>query len=161
MSEHLQPHTEEDRLRLAAHRLLHELEEEPRDALISRFFVEEVPLDHVLLEESHSNSRLFVILKGSVSVKLPRDEHRVSEVKLATLGPGDMFGEYSLFDRHPVSATVYATEPTRVAWLEKAAMDEFFHEHGESGRRFYEAIAKVLVARLRAKDAELDVVTIG
>lgn len=161
MSEHLQPLSEEDRLRLAAHRLLHELEEAPRDALIGRFHVEEVPAGHVLLEEGHANTRLFVILKGSVSVKLPRDEHRVSEVKLATLGPGDNFGEYSLFDRHPVSASVYATEPTRLAWLDKAALDEFFHDHLESGRRFYEAIARVLVARLRAKDAELDVVTIG
>jgi len=151
----------EDRLRLAGHRLLHELESRAREALIDRFRIEDVPTSHALLEEGAANSRLFVILKGSVSVKLPKKATRVSEVKLARLHAGDIFGEYSLFDGQPVSATVYAIEPTRVAWLEKSALDAFVDGYREAGRRLYEAITKVLVTRLRAKDAELDVITIG
>jgi CRP/FNR family cyclic AMP-dependent transcriptional regulator len=150
---------EEDRLRLAGHRLLHELEAKARDALIDRFHVEDVPASRSLLEEGQANSRLFVILKGAVSVKLPKRARRVSEVKLATLGAGEFFGEYSLFDGHPVSATVYAVEPTRVAWLEKSSLDDFIDGYREAGRRFYEGIFKILVARLRAKDSELDVIS--
>ena len=160
MTEHARPQ-EEDRLRLAGHRMLHELDAEARDALIARFHVEDVPAGRSLLEEGQTNSRLFIVLKGAVSVKLPKSASRVSEVKLATLAAGDLFGEYSLFDGQPVSATVYAVEPSRVAWLEKAAFDAFVDAHRESGRRLYESIARILVRRLRAKDAELDVVTIG
>lgn len=152
---------EEDRLRLAGHRLFQELEPSARENLIGRFRVEDVAAGHALLEEGQSNSRLFVVLKGTVSVKLPKRASRVSEVKLATLGGGDVFGEYSLFDGQPVSATVFAVDPTRVAWLEKSSLDGFADGHREAGRRFYECIVKVLVSRLRAKDAELDVVTIG
>ena len=152
---------EEDRLRLAGHRLLHELEPTAREALIDRFRVEHVPAGQPLLDEGQPNSRLFVILKGSVSVKLPRRATRVSEVKLATLRAGDIFGEYSLFDGQPVSATVFAVDAVRVAWLEKSALDAFVDGHREAGRRLYENITRVLVARLRAKDAELEVVTIG
>jgi CRP-like cAMP-binding protein len=152
---------EEDRLRLAGHRLLRELDVRSREALVDRFRVEDVAAGRALLEEGQANSRLFVILQGSVSVKLPKRATRVSEVKLASLGAGDIFGEYSLFDGQPVSATVYAVGPTRVAWLDKPALDAFADGYREAGRRFYEAMTRILVGRLRAKDAELDVITIG
>jgi CRP/FNR family cyclic AMP-dependent transcriptional regulator len=160
MTDHARPQ-EEDRLRLAAQPFLHELEPKARDALIDRFRIEDVPAGRSLLDEGQSNSRLFAVLKGSVRVRLPKRAIRVSEVKLATLGAGDIFGEYSLFDGQPVSATVFAVEPTRVAWLEKAALDAFVNENRDAGRRFYESIMRLLVGRLRAKDAELDIVTIG
>ncbi len=152
---------EEDRLRLAGHWLLHALDPALRDALIDRFQIQEVPAGSSFLEEGQPNSRLFVILKGAVSVKLPKGARRVSEVKLATLKAGDIFGEYSLFDGEPVSATVYAAEPTRVASLARSSLDSFVEGHNEGGRRLYESIVRVLVRRLRAKDAELDIVTIG
>lgn len=157
----LSPQKEEDRLRLAGHRLLHEVEAPTRGALIDSFHVEDVPAGQSVLEEGQTNSRLFIVLKGSVSVKLPKRAARVSEVKLASLGSGDIFGEYSLFDGRPVSATVFAVEPTRVAWIEKSELDAFVDGHREAGRRFYETIARILVSRLRAKDAELDIVSIG
>ena len=161
MNEHDRPQQEEDRLRLAGHRLLHDLDSESRAILIDSFRIQDVPAGQSLLEEGHSNSRLFIVLKGVVSVKLPKRTSRLSEVKLATLGGGDIFGEYSLFDGQPVSATVYAVQPTRVAWLEKSALVAFLDGHRDAGRLFYESIAKILVGRLRTKDAELDVITIG
>jgi CRP-like cAMP-binding protein len=160
-SKHAATPSEEDRLRLAGHRLLHAIEHGAREALIAEFRVEDVPAGRSLLEEGQSNSRLYIVLTGSVSVKLPKRARRVSEVKLATLGSGDIFGEYSLFDGRPVSATVFAVDSTRVAWLEKSALDAFVDAHRAEGRRLYETIARILVGRLRAKDAELDVVTIG
>lgn len=154
-------HEEEDRLRLSGHRLLHDLEVPAREALIASFHVQDVPSGHPLLQEGERNSRLFVVLKGSVSVELPRRAQRVSEVKLGTLGSGEFFGEYSLFDGQPVSATVFAAEPTRLAWLEKSALDAFVEGWPDAGRRLYETIVRILVGRLREKDAELDIVTIG
>jgi len=158
MSEYVQ---EEDHLRLAAHRLLQGIGGESREILIGSFHVEEVPAGQSLLDEGQVNSRLFIVLKGTVGVKLPKREKRVSEVKLATLGVGDIFGEYSLFDGRPVSATVFAVQPARLAWLEKSSLDAFVDGHRVAGRRLYENITRILVARLRAKDAELDVVTFG
>lgn len=161
MSRSGQAATEEDRLRISGHRLFRDLASDAREALIEGFQVEDVPADWTLLEEGQANSCLFIVLKGSVSVKLPTRAERVSEVKLATLGDGDFFGEYSFFDGQRVSATVYAVKPTRVAWLDKSALDAFVKGHAEAGRRFYASIARMLVGRLRAKDAELDVITIG
>lgn len=161
MSEYGRPASERDRLRLAGHRLFHDLDDDARAALVEGFAVEDVPSGTSLLAEGQANSRLFIVLDGSVSVKLPKRARRVSEVTLATLGAGDFFGEYSLFDGQAVSATVFAVEPTRVAWLEKSSLDAFVDGHSEAGRRFYENIARILVGRLRAKDAELDVISFG
>lgn len=156
-----EPLRDEDRLRLSNHRILHDLGDGLRDRLIEKFRVADLTADVHILEEGQSNTRLFVVLTGAVSVRLPKDARRVSEVKLATLGAGEVFGEYSLFDARPVSAAVYAAEPTRLAWLEKAELDAFLDGHREVGRRFYEGVIRILVARLRAKNAELDLVTIG
>jgi len=152
---------DEDRLRLSAHGVLHDLGDGLRDELIARFHVEDVGAGAHVLEEGEPNSRLFIVLTGAVSVKLPKHGGRVSEVQLATLEAGEAFGEYSMFDAQPVSATVYATEPIRLAWLEKGDLDAFIDGHRELARRFYESLIRRLVARLRAKDAELDFVTIG
>lgn len=151
----------EDRALLCAHGILRDLSDKLCTELIEKFHVEDVNTGVHLLEEGQTNSRLFFVLKGAVSVKLPKQARRVSEVKLATLGPGEIFGEYSLFDAQPVSAAVYATEPTRVAWLEKPDLDAFVDSHWETNHRLYESVIRILVARLRAKDAELDFVTIG
>jgi CRP-like cAMP-binding protein len=161
MSEQAKPQQEEDRLRLAGHQLLHSIESRAREALIDSFCIEDAPAGLSLLDEGQPNSRLFIILKGSVSVKLPKRATRVSEVKLATLGAGGIFGEYSLFDGQPVSATVFAVQDTRVAWIEKSSLDAFVDGHREAGRCLYETIARMLVGRLRAKDAELDVISVG
>jgi CRP-like cAMP-binding protein len=161
MGRNTEPLREEDRLRLSAHHILHDLGDGLRDQLIEKFHVADVDAGVHVLEEGQSNSRLFIVLSGTVSVKLPKQTRRVSEVKLATLGAGEVFGEYSLFDAQPVSAAVYAVEPTRLAWLEKADLDDFLDSHREVDRRFYESMICILVARLRAKDAELDLVTIG
>jgi CRP/FNR family transcriptional regulator, cyclic AMP receptor protein len=156
-----QPRQEEDRLRLARHALVRDLESTARDALTDIFHVENVPAGRSVLEEGQANSRLFIVLDGSVSVKLPKRARRVSEVKLAMLGGGDIFGEYSVFDGQPVSATVFAVQDTRVAWVEKSALHDYVEGHREAGRRLYEGLLKILVGRLRANDAELDVITIG
>ena len=133
-----------------------------RDELIDCFRIEDVDTGVHVLEEAELNARLFIVLKGAVSVKLSKRANRASEVKLATLRAGDVFGEYSAFDGERVSAAVYAAEPTRLAWVDKTALDTFLDAHGpQTARRFYEGMIRMLVGRLRRKDAELDLITIG
>jgi CRP-like cAMP-binding protein len=155
------PRQNEDRLRLSEHPMARDLDGAARDALLDLFDVADVAAGRSVLEEGQVNTRLFIVLDGRVSVKLPKRARRVSEVKLATLGTGEVFGEYSVFDGQPVSATVFAVEDTRVAWVEKTALDRYVDAHREAGRTIYEWLLRTLVGRLRANDAELDVITIG
>ncbi len=60
----------------------------------------------VLFEEGDAGDRLYVVTEGKV--KLGRRSGDGRENLLAVLGPGSMFGELSLFDPGPRSATVTA-----------------------------------------------------
>jgi CRP/FNR family cyclic AMP-dependent transcriptional regulator len=60
-----------------------------------------VKADKVLVEEGKPGHEFFLIVDGAAEV---RRKNR----KVATLGPGQFFGELSLLDRGPRSATVIA-----------------------------------------------------
>ena len=60
----------------------------------------------VLFHEGDSGDRLYIVLEGKV--KLGRSSSDGRENLLAIMGPGQMFGELSLFDPGPRSATVTA-----------------------------------------------------
>ena len=58
-----------------------------------------VPAEQVLCEQGTIGREFFLIVKGEASV-------RRNGRKVATLGPGQYFGELALLDRRPRSATV-------------------------------------------------------
>ena len=65
-----------------------------------------------IVREGDSGSALHLILQGSADV-------RRGGRSLAHLEEGQFFGEMSLFDDLPRSADVVATEPTKIAVLQK------------------------------------------
>jgi len=58
---------------------------------------------------------LFVVISGAVKISLPSETG--DEAILATLRPGDFFGELALLDGAPRSATAAALEPTETLVL--------------------------------------------
>ena len=65
-----------------------------------------------IVREGDSGSALHLILQGSAEV-------RRAGRSLARLGEGQFFGEMSLFDDLPRSADVVASEPSKIAVLQK------------------------------------------
>ncbi len=70
----------------------------------------------IILAEAEGDA-LFVIEQGQVKVGLIHEDGR--EVILSFLGPGEVFGELSLLDGKPRSATVTATAPTSLLMLRR------------------------------------------
>ncbi len=68
--------------------------------------------DIILMEDDQSNQSFFLIVKGEVKVVLTAEDGR--EAILASLKEGDFFGEMSLLDGEPRSATVRAVEDSRL-----------------------------------------------
>jgi voltage-gated potassium channel len=60
--------------------------------------------------------RVYFIVRGKVEVLRDSESKRLS-----TLGPGEFFGEISLFTEGPRTASVRAVEFTEVYWLSRNA----------------------------------------
>ncbi len=151
---------EEARRRLAGIELFEGLDAGDRDAIVALFHVESLEVRHVVLHEGQANDRLYAVLGGCLGVKLPRSAARNAEQMLAHLGEGAVFGEYSLYDGKPVSATVFVEDPACVAWIEKRELDAFSDSRPQAGRCLSDNMIKALIRRLRDHMAVREILVI-
>jgi CRP/FNR family transcriptional regulator/CRP/FNR family cyclic AMP-dependent transcriptional regulator len=74
--------------------------------------------EQVIFLAEEEGDAMFVIQNGRVKISLISDDGR--EIILDILRKGDFFGEMSLLDGHPRSATVVAIEETELAMLRRS-----------------------------------------
>jgi len=72
----------------------------------------------VVLQEGEDGNSLFIIISGSVKISYYAPDGR--EVVLSLLEAGAYFGEMSLLDKEPRSATVSTLDDTRLAQIRRA-----------------------------------------
>jgi CRP-like cAMP-binding protein len=101
----------------------------------------------VIVAEGEPATELFVIRSGQVEVTKRADA--VREHRLTTLGAGASFGELTLVDRGPRSASVRALEPTTVAVLSMRALDRATADDAGTRVRMLGGLASHLAHRLR------------
>jgi CRP-like cAMP-binding protein len=90
---------------LAAARLFEGVDAEGMDRIAAVAVEVEFPADHVIARQGEIGTGFFVIVDGGVRVVRDGDT-------IATLGPGDFFGELSVLDGRPRVAQVVADGPT-------------------------------------------------
>ena len=102
----------------------------------------------VLFHEGEIGEEMFVVVRGSIVISKPVKE-RVEQV-LARIGPGDFFGEMSLFDRSPRSATVQADSDATLLALDREALRRLTEVSPRAAAAFFQALVQVFIERLRA-----------
>jgi CRP-like cAMP-binding protein len=73
----------------------------------------DVPAGKVLVTQGDPNHALHIIVDGEAEVSVDQKQRR-------NLGAGDFFGEISMLDRRPATATVRASRPLRLLVLSHA-----------------------------------------
>ncbi len=73
----------------------------------------DLPAGRTLITEGETNDTFYMLLDGTVEVRIKGQE-------CGRLGPGDVFGEISMLDRGPATATVKATTPIRALVMSHA-----------------------------------------
>lgn len=101
-----------------------------------------VPPGKVLVEEGTFGREFFLILEGTATVK-------VRGRRVATLGPGQYFGELALLDRRPRSATVVSDTDMRLLVLGQREFSGVLEAVPSLSRKLLAAMA----TRLRESDA--------
>ncbi len=87
-----------------------------------------------LVQQGATGREAFIILNGTAGVKR-------SNRKIATLGPGECFGELSLLDHGPRTATVVAESPMDVLVLESRKFAGVLDEIPTMARKLMGALA--------------------
>jgi CRP-like cAMP-binding protein len=95
--------------------LFRELDDEAAAALRASMVEVKLGRGEVLFREGDAGDRVYVVSSGKI--KLGRAAPDGRENLLALLGPGQMFGELSLFDPGPRSATASAVTDTQLLGL--------------------------------------------
>ncbi len=99
-----------------------------------------------------------ILIKGQAEVLLPKRNKRLETVKLAIKNVGGFFGEYSLIDSKPSSASVIATQPGELVKITKLDLDAALKTNDRIAKTIYLNILRVLVRRLRIINKEYDMV---
>jgi signal-transduction protein with cAMP-binding, CBS, and nucleotidyltransferase domain len=113
------------------------LSQRDREQVARRADTVDIPAGRHLLDEGRLPHEFFVILDGEVEVT-----HEGS--RLATLGPGDFFGEIALIEHSRRTASVVTTAPTTLAVMSPPAFDAVRREMPAVADRIAAAIKERL-----------------
>ena len=89
--------------------------------IASRGNTKTIPKNTILLNEGDESDFLCVILQGQVKVFV--SEENGKEVILNIQGPGEYFGELSLIDEVPRSASVITSKRSRIVFISRAEFE--------------------------------------
>jgi CRP/FNR family cyclic AMP-dependent transcriptional regulator len=125
------------------------LTEEELNALSRIAAKKVVPKNTILFTEGDHSDSLYVICKGKIKVTISDNEG--NEVILSILDTGDYFGEMSLIDSEPRSATVVSKEPTELLVFAKKDFMEIF-----SSNPIAFNLLKGLLKRIREANKQIE-----
>jgi CRP-like cAMP-binding protein len=118
------------------------LDSDAADALAAAMTTRSVERGHVVFREGDTGDRLFVVLDGKVKISRAASDGR--ENLLVVLGPGEMFGELSLFDPGARTATATAVTESTLASLDHDDLRPLLVERPGVAANLLQALAQRL-----------------
>jgi CRP-like cAMP-binding protein len=144
--------TEEVTSLLADTRLFGALDPAALSSLAERAVERSYKKGQLLVYEGDPGDSVFVVTSGLIKVMVTSEEGE--EMVLVTLRPSDTFGELSLVDGGPRSASAEALERTDVLVITRSVLLELLKEHPSVTEALLRSLG-VLVRRLTEQAADL------
>jgi len=127
--------------------LFSSLNNEELDEIIKAGRLLKAPIDCTILEEGQPGHGLYIIVHGMVTCRMQLFEG--DDAHLANLYKGDVFGEMSLIDDCPISASVTTTEESIFYHIEKERFDSLRKNLRPAAFKVLRALAPTICERLR------------
>ncbi len=129
------------------------VEPEARQALVATMSWQNLPRGGTVFAEGEQGDSVYIVLAGKIKIGRQATDGR--ENMLAVMGPSDMFGELSVFDPGPRTATATAVTDVRLARLRHADLRSWMRDRPQIA----EQLLQVLARRLRrTNDALADLI---
>ena len=107
----------------------------------------EIPRSKILFKEGSRDAYLSLVTHGKVKIHKTGDSGK--NRRICVLGPGQAFGEMSLIDGYPRSATVVAMEEVTLLVMTRDRFEELCVEAPQLAVKLLKKIAKLMSERLR------------
>ena len=108
----------------------------------------------VIFHEHSFGEELVVLLEGKVSIKLMVVSDK-EHMPIYIVQPGEVFGELSVIDSGPRSATAVCEEDAVVKVIKKRELDALIEKDSRLGMLIYRNIAKIVCERIRRTNEKL------
>jgi CRP/FNR family cyclic AMP-dependent transcriptional regulator len=128
--------------------LFEDLDQKTLDAIANSAIEQSYTPGQEIVHQGDTGAGAFIIRSGKVEVVQEKDGQQTT---LATLGPGDVFGEMALLDEFPRSASVRAVEPTTALGIQRWHFKGIIESHPQLAL----ALLPMLVRRIRAAEGML------
>jgi CRP/FNR family transcriptional regulator, cyclic AMP receptor protein len=130
--------------------LFQSLNETQLDVLATGSLRRNYPRGRTIVAEGEPSQSLYILLSGRAKVQ--RSDSEGKEVILAVIGPGEFFGEMSLIDDSPRSASVITLESSDFMAINKDNFKAMLLQNNDIGMQ----IMRGLVRRLREADKKIE-----
>jgi CRP-like cAMP-binding protein len=129
------------------------LPEEVLIKLAQTLSVVEVSPGVTLFKEGEDGRSMYVVLRGEVEVC--KRSQKGTDARVALLGPGDWFGEMSIVDVQPRSASIRALAPSSLLCITTFDLDQLYRQDLKAYAIIVLNLARELSRRLRVADGVL------
>lgn len=123
------------------------------DILTDHMAAYHIPAKTTVFHEGERNSYLCVLIEGRIGV-YKEDEHR-GQKQLASIKQGKIFGEISLIDDFPYSASIVAETDVTCCLMSRENFRNCVEVHPILGVRLLHLISSMLCMRLRTTSGQL------
>lgn len=128
-------------------RLFREFNQPELQALTGRLRERKLRRGQILFREGEAGEEMFLVREGTILVS-KAVTGKVEQI-LARFGPGDFFGEMSLFDRSPRSATIQAETESLLLALDRENLNGLIQVNPRAAAAFFHGLVQVFIERLR------------
>lgn len=118
------------------------LTQDDRKTLARHFVLRHCPKNTIVINEGDDTNSLYVILQGKVKIYLADEAGK--EIILNTQGAGEYFGEVSLFDDGPRSASVITTDECQFGVLMKQDFIDCMSENPQMSFKIIQGLTQRL-----------------
>jgi CRP/FNR family transcriptional regulator, cyclic AMP receptor protein len=129
-------------------RWFEDLDQRSLEAIANAAVEQRYETGHEIVRQGDTGVGAFIIRSGKVDVI---QERNGKETKVASMGPGDVFGEMALLDEFPRSATVRVVEPTTALGIQRWHFRGILESHPQIALK----LLPILTRRIRHAEGTL------
>lgn len=124
--------------------------------IVSRkIFEKQYKKDSTLFVEGMPGEILYIVIEGGVDIfkKTPK-----GEIKVTSIGPGEIVGEMSLIDDEPRSASGRTNTDSKLIVITKKSFNEILESDPRIAAKICMSLLKIISKRLRLTDKKFETI---